>query len=380
MVDYFKRLERNYLEKCTSEINYITSNFACNNYIYKNFEFSFNCSEKYPYEIVATHKCVEYCNENDLSNGTCILNYNNSNDIKITENIINTDSYTIINEQSDIISTEIEFKDIITNSQDTILETGNIVSDSSINSETNLITNSQDTILETGNIVSDSSINSETNIITNSQDTILETGNIVSDRSINSETNLNTKSQDTILETGNIESDSIINSETNLPKETNLETRNIKSDSSISYITNLINNSKDFSDFQTINNLISTNIFEYTTISSTESKIYELLNDILNEKLDNNTNFIENIQNIFSDASFNNILDNIINEDKDITMSNDETIIQITSTDNQKNNKNRNISTINLGECEETLKSIYNINPNKSLLILKIDSYTSYSI
>ena len=90
--------------------------------------------------------------------------------------------------------------------------------------------------------------------------------------------------------------------------------------------------------------MISTNIFEYTTISSTESKIYELLNDILNEKLDNNTNFIENIQNIFSDASFNNILDNIINEGKDITMSNDETIIQITSTDNQKNNKNRNIS------------------------------------
>ena len=327
LVDYFKRLERNYLEKCTSEINYITSNFTCNNYIYKNFEFSFNCSEKYPYEIVATHKCVEYCNENDLSNGTCILNYNNSNDIKITENIINTDSYTIINEQSDIISTEIEFKDIITNSQDTILETGNIVSD----------------------------------------------------RSINSETNLNTKSQDTILETGNIESDSSINSETNLPKETNLETRNIKSDSSISYITNLINNSIDLSDYQTINNLISTNIFEYTTISSTESKIYELLNDILNEKLDNNTNFIENIQNIFSDASFNNILDNIINEDKDITMSNDETIIQITSTDNQKNNKNRNISTINLGECEETLKSIYNINPNKSLLILKIDSFVDGS-
>ena len=352
LVNYFKRLERNYLEKCTSEINYITSNFTCNNYIYKNFEFSFNCSEKYPYEIVATHKCVEYCNENDLSNGECILNYNNSNNIKITENIINTDSYEVISEQSDIISTEIETKDIITNSQNTILETRNIESDSSIISEINLITNSQNTILETRNIESDSSISSETNLITNSQNTILETRNIESYSSISSETNLITNSQNTILETRNIESYSSISSETNL-------------------ITNLI----DLSDYQAINKLITTTIFEYTTISSSEPKIYELLKDILNDKLDNDTNFIENINNIFSDDSFNNILDNIINGDKDITMSNDETIIQITSTDNQKNNKNHNISTINLGECEETLKSIYNINPNKSLLILKIDSF-----
>ena len=32
-----------------------------------------------------------------------------------------------------------------------------------------------------------------------------------------------------------------------------------------------------------------------------------------------------------------------------------------------------------MGECEETLKSIYNINPNKSLLILKIDSFVDGS-
>ena len=119
--------------------------------------------------------------------------------------------------------------------------------------------------------------------------------------------------------------------------------------------------------------MTTTNILEYTTISSSEPKILELLDDILNNKLDNNTNFIENINNIFSDASVNSILDKIINENKDITISNNEKTVQITSTDNQRNNKNHNISTINLGECENTLKSIYNIDTNKSLLILKID-------
>ena len=171
LTDDFKRLsENNFIEKCTSEINYITSNFTCDNYIYKAFEFSFNCSKKYPYELVDTHKCVEYCDENDLSNEICILNYHDSNALNITENIINTDSYEVINKQTDIISTEIEFKDIKTYSKDTILETRNKESDSIINSDINIITSSKDVILETGNIKSDISINSDSNIIINSTD------------------------------------------------------------------------------------------------------------------------------------------------------------------------------------------------------------------
>ena len=298
--DDFKRLsENNFIEKCTSEINYITSNFTCDNYIYKAFEFSFNCSKKYPYELVDTHKCVEYCDENDLSNEICLLNYHNSNDHNITENINNTDSYEVINKQTDIISTEFEFKDIKTYSKDTILETRNKESDSIINSDINLITSSKDVILETGNIESDITISSDSNIIINSTDLL--------------------------------------------------------------------------SDFQTINNLIITNKNEYTTISQAEQRIYDLLDEFLKKK--NDSMDINFIQNIFSGLSINNILDNILNGDEDIIISNNETIIQITSTDNQKNNKNHNISTINFGECEENLKSIYNINPNKSLLILKVDSF-----
>ena len=187
-INEFKLLsEMNYIEKCTIELDFIRSKFPCDYYTYHTFEFSFNCSEKYPYEIVETQTCVEYCDENSLSSGKCKLNYNYS------------------------------------------------------------------------------------------------------------------------------------------------------------------------------------------------KKIYDLLNEILNEKKNNDKNFIENIQKIFSDGSINNILDNILDVDKDITISNNETIIQITSTDNQRNSKNHNISTINLGICEETLKKVYKIDQNKSLLILKIDTFIAGS-
>ena len=48
-------------------------------------------------------------------------------------------------------------------------------------------------------------------------------------------------------------------------------------------------------------------------------------------------------------------------------------IFQITTSENQKNNNNSNISTIDLGDCEERLKDIYNINKSLPLIIFKID-------
>ena len=47
----------------------------------------------------------------------------------------------------------------------------------------------------------------------------------------------------------------------------------------------------------------------------------------------------------------------------------------ITTTSNQKNNKNNNVTKIDLGKCEEKLKQKYKINFNNSLYILKIDAY-----
>ena len=45
---------------------------------------------------------------------------------------------------------------------------------------------------------------------------------------------------------------------------------------------------------------------------------------------------------------------------------------------NQKNNENKNVSTINLGECEDKLKEIYNITKNDSLYLLKVDIKYDY--
>ena len=46
---------------------------------------------------------------------------------------------------------------------------------------------------------------------------------------------------------------------------------------------------------------------------------------------------------------------------------------QITTTDNQRNNKNYTISSIDLEDCEETLRYKYNINQSFPLIIFKID-------
>ena len=50
----------------------------------------------------------------------------------------------------------------------------------------------------------------------------------------------------------------------------------------------------------------------------------------------------------------------------------------MTTTEKQKNNNYSNVSTINLGECEDKLKDVYGISQNLSLIILKIDYNVPY--
>ena len=83
------------------------------------------------------------------------------------------------------------------------------------------------------------------------------------------------------------------------------------------------------------------------------------------------TNIQMDIQNHLLDSLISNVIGG---EKKDIVVNNTNTIYQITSTDNQNNNKFNNISSIILGECENILKNIYNIK-NQSLIIFKIDYY-----
>ena len=74
------------------------------------------------------------------------------------------------------------------------------------------------------------------------------------------------------------------------------------------------------------------------------------------------------------------LLTNITKKKEDILIKTNDTIYQITTTENQKNNTNKNISTIDLGECENILKDKYNINKTLSLIIFKVDYYKEGSL
>ena len=52
-------------------------------------------------------------------------------------------------------------------------------------------------------------------------------------------------------------------------------------------------------------------------------------------------------------------------------MEDNNIIYEITTSNN--NNSNNNISTINLGNCENILKNIYNINKSLPLIIFKVE-------
>ena len=54
--------------------------------------------------------------------------------------------------------------------------------------------------------------------------------------------------------------------------------------------------------------------------------------------------------------------------------SSENVIYQISTSEYQKNNNDPNVSSIDLGQCENTLKDKYNISQNQSLLIFKMDT------
>ena len=107
-------------------------------------------------------------------------------------------------------------------------------------------------------------------------------------------------------------------------------------------------------------------------ISNRYYQCKEILN-IINTTENNKTKFVENIKN----ELLNNI--NIVDIDKgsDLSLVNDDLLITFTSTINQKNESNKNKTTISLGECEIKLKNKYNISNHDALYIFKIDKTIS---
>ena len=82
---------------------------------------------------------------------------------------------------------------------------------------------------------------------------------------------------------------------------------------------------------------------------------------------------VDLIINQLNDGLMNNIIDDVIKNEIDFFNMDNNIKYQITSTHNQKNKIYDNISVIDLKECENKLKDIYDIPKNASLIIFKYD-------
>ena len=155
---------------------------------------------------------------------------------------------------------------------------------------------------------------------------------------------------------------------------------------------------------KTIQIIIPTTDLSFISEDISNTYSYEIISTYINNKIcniesiingtclknDNNNesediNILDIIKNSFTDGSMNLLFEDIINGEKENIIINDNKnniIYEIISSNGQNNDKNKrkNISTINLGECENILKDKYNINKNESLLILKADAYIPNSL
>ncbi len=92
------------------------------------------------------------------------------------------------------------------------------------------------------------------------------------------------------------------------------------------------------------------------------------------EELSNKDEITKSLKENIINGNLSSLLTNLVNGTKeDLIAEYKDITYQLTTTENQKNGSYNNISTVDLGECEDKLKDVYGINPNISLIILKID-------
>jgi len=94
-----------------------------------------------------------------------------------------------------------------------------------------------------------------------------------------------------------------------------------------------------------------------------------------------NTNISKNASNVGLEdrlQQFRELIEgfNVSEQKEDIIEEKDNITFQMTTSDHQRNNRNKNMSTINLGGCEEKLKNIYGIDDSLPLIIFKIDYFS----
>jgi hypothetical protein len=104
----------------------------------------------------------------------------------------------------------------------------------------------------------------------------------------------------------------------------------------------------------------------------------EILNNLCNKSIDN-----EKINDIY-----NYLQDDLVKNgyEKQMEIYTENTLFQITTLEDQKRNENKEISTIDLGDCELKLKKANQISEEEELIILKVDikegasTYVQYEV
>ena len=161
------------------------------------------------------------------------------------------------------------------------------------------------------------------------------------------------------------------------------------SELAISYIStddiiyNSIINESTTSEITETNKIIQiTEINKYNKIINNSEEIsniiiqsYKTNLNIINESIP-----IYNDINIYNKAQFEDIKNYLLNSfNKNYLLLNDYDIqidnflLTLSTTETQRNNLNKNKTSIELGQCENKLKEIYNISINNSLFILKLE-------
>ena len=111
-------------------------------------------------------------------------------------------------------------------------------------------------------------------------------------------------------------------------------------------------------------------------------KVEDLLKEIEEIMIENITfkdEIIQYIKKNIINRNFDSLITNISKAKEDLLVKANDTLYQISTTEHQTNNKYKNISTLNLGDCEDRLKTIYNIDKSLPLIIFKIDYYKENS-
>ena len=118
----------------------------------------------------------------------------------------------------------------------------------------------------------------------------------------------------------------------------------------------------------------SENLINDITEKFSSEQFFKDSHQTSNEESSNKDETIKNLKKDIMEGNLNSLLSDLVNGTSgDLIAEYKDIIYQITTTDNQNKEIYNNISSINLGACEDKLKKIYNIDKNISLIILKID-------